>query len=119
MKRIRFESRWFLSTVCFRIGRNEQPSLKTLDAANGSDMFERINDEEGVKSDSRFNENEAELVKAHLQKLIASGISPAHISIISPYQAQVSLLSNSIKKERPEIEIGSVDGFQGLCCLLH
>jgi DNA polymerase alpha-associated DNA helicase A len=42
-----------------------------------------------------------------------AGILPSSIAIISPYNAQVALLSSILKPQYPEIEIGSVDGFQG------
>ncbi|KAF3127616.1 hypothetical protein TWF703_009870 [Orbilia oligospora] len=46
-----------------------------------------------------------------------AGVQPKDIAIITPYNAQVALLSGLIKSEFPdefsEIEIGSVDGFQG------
>lgn len=33
--------------------------------------------------------------------------------MVTPYQAQVSLISESIREEYPEMAIGSVDGLQG------
>ena len=33
--------------------------------------------------------------------------------MVTPYQAQVSLISESIREEYPEMTIGSVDGLQG------
>lgn len=51
---------------------------------------------------------------AHVEALIKAGIPPSSIGIITPYNAQVAML----KELRPEhlssqLEISSVDGFQG------
>ena len=65
--------------------------------------------EEG--SQSRFNPEEAELVLSELKKMIELGVPPEGIAVISPYSAQVRLLSS--RSPHPEVEIDSVDGFQG------
>lgn len=62
-------------------------------------------------SESRYNQEEAEMVLAHLRKLLESGVPPQDIAVISPYSAQVRLLSS--KMPSSEIEVDSVDGFQG------
>ncbi len=61
--------------------------------------------------DSRFNLMEAELVLQKVQALLAAGLAPADLAVISPYSAQVRLLRERLKQ--PELEIDSVDGFQG------
>ncbi len=61
--------------------------------------------------DSRFNLSEALLVIKIVQTLLASGLAPVDIAVISPYSAQVRLLRERI--QQPEMEIDSVDGFQG------
>ncbi|MAT45656.1 MAG: DNA-binding protein [Anaerolineaceae bacterium] len=61
--------------------------------------------------DSRFNQQEAELVVKKVQALLDAGLLPTDIAIISPYSAQVRLLRELLSL--PEIEIDSVDGFQG------
>uniref|UniRef100_A0A7R9YTI7 AAA+ ATPase domain-containing protein n=1 Tax=Chlamydomonas euryale TaxID=1486919 RepID=A0A7R9YTI7_9CHLO len=73
--------------------------------------FEEQQEEEG---DSRTNLGEAKAVIAHVERLIAAGIAPESIGIITPYNAQVALL----KELRPDsvakaLEVSSVDGFQG------
>ena len=65
--------------------------------------------EEG--SQSRFNPEEAELVLAELRKTLDLGVPPEEIAVISPYSAQVRLLAS--KSPQLEVEIDSVDGFQG------
>jgi superfamily I DNA and/or RNA helicase len=61
--------------------------------------------------ESRMNPQEADLVIKKVDELLASGVSPEQIAVISPYSAQVKLLRERIKQ--PAIEIDSVDGFQG------
>ncbi|KAF3159349.1 hypothetical protein TWF225_011891 [Orbilia oligospora] len=67
--------------------------------------------------ESKSNAMEAALCRYHLRNLLEAGVQPKDIAIITPYNAQVALLSGLIKSEFPdefsEIEIGSVDGFQG------
>ncbi|RXK39896.1 DNA helicase [Tremella mesenterica] len=67
----------------------------------------------GLGEGSKMNENEAVVVDKWARRLIASGISPADIGIITPYQAQVSLLSSMLRDDFPEMTIGTVDGLQG------
>lgn len=62
-------------------------------------------------SESRYNAEEAGLVLRHLKKLLEDGVLASQIAIISPYSAQVRLLASQIPL--PEIEVDSVDGFQG------
>jgi superfamily I DNA and/or RNA helicase len=61
--------------------------------------------------DSRYNLQEAELVAKKVQALLASGLAASEIAVITPYSAQVRLLRERLKQ--PEMEIDSVDGFQG------
>jgi ATP-dependent RNA/DNA helicase IGHMBP2 len=77
-----------------------------LDTA-GKGFEEKL--EEG--SQSRYNPEEAELILAELGKMLEFGVLPSEIAVISPYSAQVRLLTS--RSPDPKIEIGSVDGFQG------
>jgi len=61
--------------------------------------------------DSHLNPLEAALVIKKVQELLAAGLAPAQIAVISPYSAQVRLLSGQL--QMPDLEIDSVDGFQG------
>jgi predicted DNA helicase len=81
-------------------------AIHFIDTAGASYDEEREPD-----GDSRMNPLEAELVIKKVDELLECGVSPADIAVISPYSAQVKLLRDRIK--RPEIEIDSVDGFQG------
>ena len=71
------------------------------------------NYEESVETDgdSRFNVSEAELVVQKVRELLEAGLTAADIAVVSPYSAQVRRLRELI--QQPELEIDSVDGFQG------
>ncbi|ANB15876.1 ATP-dependent 5'-3' DNA helicase HCS1 [Sugiyamaella lignohabitans] len=62
---------------------------------------------------SRLNTNEAYLTRNYVEKLLALGLRQSHIGIISPYSAQVTLLKSLLSPTYPDIEISTVDGFQG------
>ena len=64
-------------------------------------------------SESKSNDNEALLVKLHVSNLVRAGVKAEDIAVITPYNAQVALLTASLKDAYPGIEVGSVDGFQG------
>lgn len=63
------------------------------------------------RGESRLNPLEAELVHRKIIELIDSGVLSHQIAVISPYSAQVKLLREKLKGH--ELEIDSVDGFQG------
>lgn len=64
--------------------------------------------------DSKCNAMEALLVRQHVRTLVREGgLRPADIAVVTPYNAQLALLSGPLKQEFPGIELGSVDGFQG------
>jgi len=73
--------------------------------------------EEGTES--RYNPQEAKLVAKELDLLINAGVLPGEIAIISPYSAQVKLLTGMILGDKGDpgdlasLEIDSVDAFQG------
>ncbi|KII91711.1 hypothetical protein PLICRDRAFT_173519 [Plicaturopsis crispa FD-325 SS-3] len=78
----------------------------------GCEYYERL--EGDGDEGSRCNENEATVVKNWVEKMVGAGVSPAQIAIITPYQAQVTLLSSLLRPlYGPTIEIGTVDGMQG------
>ncbi|GAA5838714.1 hypothetical protein JCM11251_003270 [Rhodosporidiobolus azoricus] len=79
----------------------------------GQAMHERSAEDGSFGSDSKSNENEADIVLKYVQSLITAGVPPTSISIISPYNAQVLLLASLIQPQFPEVEIGSVDSNQG------
>lgn len=73
--------------------------------------------EEGTGS--FLNSQEAKLAVREMNRLLAAGVPPSEIGLISPYSAQVKLLSGMIfgEQEVPGtfqgLEIDSVDAFQG------
>ncbi|KAG0301480.1 hypothetical protein BGZ98_008302 [Dissophora globulifera] len=67
----------------------------------------------GGPDDSKLNRGEAATVVDYVKGLMKSGVSPEDIAIITPYSAQNALLRQLLKEDYPDIEIGTVDGFQG------
>jgi predicted DNA helicase len=61
--------------------------------------------------DSRMNPAEAEVVAQKVQALLAAGVGPTDIAVITPYAAQARWLRERLKM--PEVEVDTVDGFQG------
>lgn len=76
-------------------------------------------------SDSKSNVNEVEIVVKHLHILFEHGLTADQITILSPYSAQISLLSSVLKSVTfksvhdssvipgEQIELGTVDSMQG------
>ncbi|KAF7545733.1 hypothetical protein G7046_g9492 [Stylonectria norvegica] len=62
--------------------------------------------------ESKSNEMEAALVRQHVKQLVAAGVHPEDIAVVTPYNAQLGVLA-PLKEQFPGIELGSVDGFQG------
>ncbi|OCH92757.1 P-loop containing nucleoside triphosphate hydrolase protein [Obba rivulosa] len=78
----------------------------------GCEYYERVegDNDEG----SRCNENEATVVKNWVEQLVGAGVLPSQIAIITPYQAQVALLTSLLRPVYGlDLEIGTVDGMQG------
>ncbi|KAL8990249.1 MAG: hypothetical protein Q9177_001057 [Variospora cf. flavescens] len=66
-------------------------------------------------STSKSNPSEVLVVTKHVTALLHAGVKGEDIAVITPYNAQVSLLRAALKEKEgcEEIEVGSVDGFQG------
>jgi len=64
-------------------------------------------------NDSKSNASEAALAAKHVSSLVAAGVKAEDIAVVTPYNAQLSLLASLLKEKYPGIELGSVDGFQG------
>lgn len=92
------------------------PPILWLDT-QGYDYPEANSDESLAKGSrfefSKYNENEAYLTRNYVFSLVKKGVKPTEIGIIAPYSAQISLLSKIIHIRHREIEISTVDGFQG------
>jgi len=63
------------------------------------------------EGDSRLNEQEAEVVIKKVLALLAAGVAPTAIAVITPYAAQARRVRERLKL--PEVEVDTVDGFQG------
>jgi superfamily I DNA and/or RNA helicase len=60
---------------------------------------------------SRRNRREADLVVLKVEALLAASVAPSQIGVITPYAAQARLLREKLPLS--ELEIDTVDGFQG------
>ncbi|CAK7229322.1 hypothetical protein SBRCBS47491_007206 [Sporothrix bragantina] len=94
--------------------------LVFIDTQGGEfpEMVEDVSEGEMTKGkllgDSKCNAMEALLVRQHVRTLVRDGgLRAADIAVVTPYNAQLALLSGPLKAEFPGIELGSVDGFQG------
>jgi hypothetical protein len=72
-------------------GEETQSAMMVIDTT-GCEMGEN-KDEAG----STFNEGEALVVQAHVERLLAAGLPQAAVAVITPYNAQVS----ERERERP------------------
>ena len=61
--------------------------------------------------ESRENAKEAELAVTLAETLLAAGLAPRELALISPYVAQVRRLKGTLRASG--LAVGSVDGFQG------
>ncbi|XP_058925286.1 DNA-binding protein SMUBP-2 [Kogia breviceps] len=68
---------------------------------------------EDTDEQSKGNPGEVRLVGLHVQALVDAGVQAGDIAVITPYNLQVDLLRQSLTPRHPELEIKSVDGFQG------
>uniref|UniRef100_A0A2K6SNB1 DNA-binding protein SMUBP-2 n=1 Tax=Saimiri boliviensis boliviensis TaxID=39432 RepID=A0A2K6SNB1_SAIBB len=82
--------------------------LLLVDTA-GCGLFELEEEDE----QSKGNPGEVRLVSLHIQALVDAGVPARDIAVVSPYNLQVDLLRQSLAHRYPELEIKSVDGFQG------
>ena len=71
-------------------------------------------DETPEGSDSKQNAGEAELAAAEVERILALGVAPADIAVISPYDGQVQRLRQLLAGRLDQgLEVDTVDGFQG------
>jgi len=62
---------------------------------------------------SKANEGEAALVCHHVKCLVEQGVDVEDIAVVTPYNLQVELLRLNLRPSFPQLEIKSVDGYQG------
>lgn len=85
----------------------------------GGDYPEQTSDDEkravmSASAGSKYNDMETAVVLDHVQKLVAAGVQPEMVGVISPYSAQVSLLKKNVASRfANRIEVATIDGFQG------
>ncbi|CAK4383924.1 unnamed protein product [Aphanomyces euteiches] len=88
-------------------------TLLLIDTA-GCGLDEDVDDSNSsILSVSKSNQGEAQIVVKHVKALLASGLRPHEVAVITPYNGQVSLLKQLLSPTYPTLEIRSVDGFQG------
>ncbi|NWI33161.1 SMBP2 protein, partial [Sula dactylatra] len=82
--------------------------LLLIDTA-GCGLFElKVEDEQ-----SKGNPGEVQLAGLHIQALVEAGVKAQDIAVVAPYNLQVDMLREHLCHRYPELEIKSVDGFQG------
>ncbi|NWS29560.1 SMBP2 protein, partial [Polioptila caerulea] len=92
------------------VSSTEETSIPLLliDTA-GCGLFElEVEDEQ-----SKGNPGEVQLVGLHIQALVDAGVKAKDIAVVAPYNLQVDMLRQHLCHSHPELEIKSVDGFQG------
>ncbi|NWV46755.1 SMBP2 protein, partial [Daphoenositta chrysoptera] len=92
------------------VSSTEETSIPLLliDTA-GCGLFElEVEDEQ-----SKGNPGEVQLVGIHVQALVDAGVKARDIAVVAPYNLQVDMLRQHLCHSHPELEIKSVDGFQG------
>ncbi|XP_072551068.1 DNA-binding protein SMUBP-2 [Salminus brasiliensis] len=72
-----------------------------------------LNEMEDTDEQSKGNQGEVDIVALHVKALTEAGVQAKDIAVIAPYNLQADLLRQKLSNEHPELEIKSVDGFQG------
>lgn len=88
----------------------DEDSLHPLIWLDTSSLHQELTDDE---SGSKYNIGEVHLAKKYIDDLTNLGIRQDTIGVIAPYSAQVAKLKEIIWPSSPNIEISTVDGFQG------
>ncbi len=85
----------------------DAPPLLFLDTAGKG-----FDESKAPQTQSLRNEGEAELVVARVRELIAEGLNPRELGVITPYRAQALWLREQLL-DLTELEVDTVDAFQG------
>uniref|UniRef100_A0A672G9Y0 DNA-binding protein SMUBP-2 n=1 Tax=Salarias fasciatus TaxID=181472 RepID=A0A672G9Y0_SALFA len=72
-----------------------------------------LSEMEVADEQSKGNQGEVDIVELHIKALTEAGLKAKDIAVIAPYNLQVDLLRQKLSARHPELEIKSVDGFQG------
>ena len=93
---------------------NTTNALVLIDT-DGCDMTEMVlsNDDSVGDEESKANEGEANIVCQHVTELIKQNVKPEEIAVITPYNLQMELIRAKLHTKYPQVEVKSVDGFQG------
>ncbi|KAK2718963.1 hypothetical protein QYM36_006094, partial [Artemia franciscana] len=83
--------------------------LVLIDTA-GADLFELAQEDD---ERSRSNPGEAKIVAEHVSRLISAGVPAKDVAVVTPYNLQVETIRNLLTSDYPEVEVRSVDGYQG------
>ncbi len=86
----------------------DAPPVLFLDTA-GKGFDEELEQDTG----SLFNRGEADLVIARVKELLNAGLAPRELAVITPYRAQAHALRERVEPLSPDIEVDTVDAFQG------
>ncbi|XP_030621793.1 DNA-binding protein SMUBP-2 [Chanos chanos] len=72
-----------------------------------------LSEMEDTDEQSKGNQGEADIVALHIKALTEAGVKNKDIAVIAPYNLQVDLLRQKLSHKHTDLEIKSVDGFQG------
>nr|XP_057932312.1 DNA-binding protein SMUBP-2 isoform X1 [Doryrhamphus excisus] len=72
-----------------------------------------LTETQAADEQSKGNQGEVDIVDLHIKALTEAGVNAKDIAVIAPYNLQVDLLRQKLSVRHPELEIKSVDGFQG------
>ncbi|ETW07255.1 hypothetical protein H310_01819 [Aphanomyces invadans] len=87
-------------------------TLLLVDTA-GCGLDEESEEGSGILKASKSNQGEALVAVQHVKALLATGLRPSEVAVITPYNGQVGVLKRLLHPDHPTVEIRSVDGFQG------
>ncbi len=85
----------------------DAPPLLFLDTAGKG-----FDESKAPQTESLRNEGEAELVVARARELLAAGLDPKELGVITPYRAQALWLREQLI-DLSDLEVDTVDAFQG------
>jgi ATP-dependent RNA/DNA helicase IGHMBP2 len=86
----------------------DAPPVLFLDTA-GKGFEEQVEE----STQSLYNPGEADLIVARVKELLAAGLAPRELAVITPYSAQAFQLRERVEALSPDVEVDTVDAFQG------
>jgi DNA polymerase alpha-associated DNA helicase A len=103
-------SRLLSTSLPYRVTATENTSIPLLfiDTQGGS-----FPEDPRLDTPSKSNTREARIVSHHVHSLITSGVLPHDIAVVTPYSAQVTLISEHLRPSYPDVEVNSIDSVQG------